>query len=260
MRVVNGGMGEVVGPVTDEDASTHLRVQFPGNKAPIGCPLTRLSRLTLLDYRGPVFFTGEDYTLPDGNRLVYGGKGEVVGPGTGETVSTHVAVQFSGNAPPPVECALTVLSRAAPPTKIPGGYKVGDEVFFTGSSHTFPSGNRSVYGGKGEVVGPATGKEVSTHVAVRFPGNPGAIGYPLTSLSRAAPPTTLPGGYRGGDEVFFTGAGKTFLSGNRVVHGAKGEVVGPGTGKNANTHLKVQFPGNETPIGCALTELSRAAP
>ena len=52
-------------------------------------------------------------------------------------------------------CCLTSLSRAAPPT-LPGGYRVGDEVFFTGASRTCADGDRLVYGGKGEVVGPAT--------------------------------------------------------------------------------------------------------
>ena len=39
---------------------------------------------------------------------------------------------------------------AAPPTTLPGGYRVGDEVFYTGEDYTFPSG-LLVYGDKGEV-------------------------------------------------------------------------------------------------------------
>ena len=75
---------------------------------------------------------------------------------------------------------------------LPGGYRVGDEVFYTGGGKTWPDGDRLVYGGKGEVVGPATGEEVSTCVDVQFPGNTDAIDCYLDHLSRAAPPTTLP--------------------------------------------------------------------
>ena len=67
---------------------------------------------------------------------MYGGKGEVVGPATGEEVSTCVDVQFPGNTDP-IECYLYQLSRAAPPP-LPGGYHVGDEVFFTGASCDVP--------------------------------------------------------------------------------------------------------------------------
>ena len=161
---------------------------------------------------------------------MYGGKGEVVGPATGERSRHGVASRFPGNTIP-VECYLDQLSRAAPPTTLLGGYRVGDEVFYTGASQTFRSGNRLVYGGKGEVVGPATGEEVSTGVSVQFPGNTDPVECSLDQLSRAAPPTTLLGGYRVGDEVFYTGAGYTFPSGNRLVYGGKGEVVGPATGE-----------------------------
>ena len=62
------------------------------------------------------------------------------------------------------------MSRDAPPP-LPGGYKVGDKLFYTGASETVPSGEKLVHGQQGEVVGPAT---VETHkgkgVAVLFPG------------------------------------------------------------------------------------------
>ena len=66
------------------------------------------------------------------------------------------------------DCAQ--VSRDAPPP-LPGGYKVVDKVFFTGTSKTFADGDKLVHGRQGEVVGPAT---VETHkgkgVAVLFPG------------------------------------------------------------------------------------------
>ena len=44
-----------------------------------------------------VFFTGPSQTLGHGDKLVHGGQGEVMGPGTGEDRDKLVIVQFQGN-------------------------------------------------------------------------------------------------------------------------------------------------------------------
>ena len=77
-------------------------------------------------------------------------------------------------------------------------------------------------------------------------------------VSRDAPPP-LPGGYRVGEKVFFTGASYTLSDedGDKVVHGGQGEVMGPGTGKERDTHVVVLFPGNKGSIECRLTEVRR---
>ena len=76
-------------------------------------------------------------------------------------------------------------------------------------------------------------------------------------MSRDAPPP-LPGGYKVGDKVFYTGAGYTFANGDKVVHGQQGEVVGPAT---SETHkgkgVAVLFPGNNTHVNCYLTTVRR---
>ena len=88
---------------------------------------------------------------------------------------------------------LAQVSRDAP-LALPGGYKVGEKVFFTGASETFDDGDKLVHGGQGEVTGPAT---LETHkgkgVDVLFPGNKGYISCLLTEVRRlraasAAPP------------------------------------------------------------------------
>ena len=72
---------------------------------------------------------------------------------------------------------------------------------------------------------------------------------------------TLPGGYKVGDKVFFTGAGHTWVDGDKLVHGKQGEVTGP-----ARDHMlamvAVRFPGNKGSIDCFVTEVRRrrAAP
>ena len=86
------------------------------------------------------------------------------------------------------------MSRDAPPP-LPGGYKLGEKVFFTGRSQTFPSGNKLVHGQQGEVVGPATHATLKGKgVAVRSPGNKGSIGCFLTEVRRlrAAPAADPP--------------------------------------------------------------------
>ena len=72
-------------------------------------------------------------------------------------------------------------------------------MFFAGQSQTFPSGNKLVHGGQGEVMGPAT---LETHkgkgVAVLFPGNKGSVNCLLTQVRRlraasaATPPACRP--------------------------------------------------------------------
>ena len=82
---------------------------------------------------------------------------------------------------------------------VPGGYEVGEKVFFAGQNQTFPNGDKLVHCGEGEVVGPATDE---THkgkgVKVLFPGNKGTVNCCLTQVRRlraasaATPPCLLP--------------------------------------------------------------------
>ena len=54
---------------------------------------------------------------------------------------------------------------------------MGEKVFFTGTSQTFPSGNKVVHGQQGEVGGPSTLENTKGKgVRVRFPGNKQSIG------------------------------------------------------------------------------------
>ena len=84
------------------------------------------------------------------------------------------------------------MSREPPPP-LPGGYKVGDKLFWTEVSQTGDDGDKLVHGKQGEVVGPARleGSE-SKGVAVLFPGNKRIIDCALTNVGhlRAASPRT----------------------------------------------------------------------
>ena len=156
---------------------------------------------------------------------------------------------------------------AAPPTTIAGGYSVGDEVFFAGPGLAFPSGDRLVYGGKGEIAGPACPDAVAFNpgfafqfVTVWFPGNQCAFNCDIINLSRTPLPATLLGGYRVGNEAFYTGPGLTFPSGDRLVYGGKGEVTGPGKDSMRLSGVSVVFPGHPFNVVYLLDVLSRTAP
>ena len=69
-----------------------------------------------------------------------------------------------------------------PPPPLPGGYKVGEKVFYTGPSETVASGVKVVHGQQGEVTG--LGPASEEYVAVRFPGNKGNVGCLLTTVRR----------------------------------------------------------------------------
>ena len=95
-----------------------------------------------------------------------------------------VRVEGGGRAHPPkrlVHVACAQVSRDPPPA-LPGGYKVGDKMFYTGKNQTFDSGLKLTHGQQGEVMGPGTGKEATTHVAVLYPGNKGCIECGMSSV------------------------------------------------------------------------------
>ena len=79
---------------------------------------------------------------------------------------------------------------------LPGGYTVGEKVFFTRrSSQTATTGHKIVHGQQGEVTGPAAlERYIGKGVSVRFPGNKGNVECWLTSVRRlrAAPAATHP--------------------------------------------------------------------
>ena len=168
-----------------------------------------------------------------------------------------------------------------PPPPLPG-----EQVYYTGESMTFESGDRLEHGKQG-VVGPATGENLKGKgVTVRFFGNKGANDWcyldqatnhsspspqccpsSLPAHSQCTvwvhkvsrePPPPLPGDYSAGELVYFTGKSHTFKSGDRLEHGKQGEVVGPGTGEShRGKGVRVRFPGNEGATNCWLNQVRR---
>ena len=60
----------------------------------------------------------------------------------------------------------------------------------------------------------------------------------------------LVGGFTLGEQIYYTGPSETFESGDRIEHGQRGEVVGPGSLAHKGKGVKVLFPGNKDPISC----------
>ena len=59
-----------------------------------------------------------------------------------------------------------------PQPPLPGGYVLGEQVYYTGTSATFEDGNRVEHGEQGEVVGPAIWESHGGKgLGVRFPGS-----------------------------------------------------------------------------------------
>ena len=81
-------------------------------------------------------------------------------------------------------CVSAQVSREPPPP-LPGGYTVGEQIYYTGASHTFESGDRVAHGKEGEVMGPATSESHKGNcVIMRFPGNKGMTTCYLSQVRR----------------------------------------------------------------------------
>ena len=75
-----------------------------------------------------------------------------MGPGDRPDGKPSVEVLFPGNKGN-TTCLVTHVSREPPPP-LPGGYELGEKVYFTMASETFEDGYKVVHGQQGEVMGP----------------------------------------------------------------------------------------------------------
>jgi len=108
--------------------------------------------------------------------------------------STQVAVLFDG-CEEAVYIHHEMLTRDS--SVLPGGWRIDDEVFFTGRAMKYGHGLR------GRIVGPAGGHRSFTHVEVQFDLDQDKVLVKIEALSREKP--QLPGGWRTHDIVFKRG-------------------------------------------------------
>ena len=312
-KVMYGQQGEVVGPARGESCKGKgVSVRFPGNKNPVGCFLDSVRRLRAASAattparasthatpatprasprqplpRGPSPHCMRQPLAPQPTARVRercGGRGRGVRAGRFDDSAREGA---AAEPYPPYSLRLVAaaqVSRDAPP--LPGGYTVGDRVFFTGATRVFfENGYELVHGQHGKVMGPATsvGPPLpNMGVSVLFPGYKGNIDCSLgvvrrpraasaatsrltpasaPQLSSAGgcpqvnrkPPPPLPGGYAPGDKAFYTGTSQTWDDGDKLVHGQQGEVVGPAFGEA----VSMRFPDKKSNIGCFINSVRR---
>ena len=133
-----------------------------------------------------VYFTGASQTFADGDKITHGQDGEVAGPST-DGDPECLCVMFPGNKDG-ISCYLTRLSRSPPPP-LPGGYAVGEKVYYTGESGTWDDGDKLTHGESGEVIGqpPSDDPAFGECVSVRFPGMIASMLCDLDEISRAPP-------------------------------------------------------------------------
>ena len=93
---------------------------------------------------------------------------------------------FPGNKGIIIDCLVTEVSRELSP--LPGGYELGEKVYWTLGSQAFPDGRKVVHGQQGEVVGPGNRADDKPSVAVLFSRNKDSIDCLITDVSREPPP------------------------------------------------------------------------
>lgn len=201
-----------------------------------------------------LWYTGAIETFESGDKLVYGSRGEVIGPATLEShVERGVKMRFSGTATM-IDCYFHMLSSTEPPS-VWGSFALGKMVWYIDAIQVWPDGIKLEYGAPGRIVGPS-----SEGVQVQLLESKECIDFGFSQLSTSDPKKSW-GGFQLGQTVFFSGSSETFDGGDELVYACSGEVVGPATLEDfVNKGVKVQLVGNEGWIDCYFHTISDSKP
>jgi len=126
----------------------------------------------------------------------------------------------------------------------------GDVVYYQGQEEAFESGDRLTHGLRGEV----RGLEPDGCVEVMFDGHQLPTPLDGTLLSRTPPTAGAAARYQRGEVVFYAGGARNFRSGDRLVAGLRGLVLGP----EGDGRVLVKFQGHRCETPLSGSELSRA--
>ncbi|CAE8632265.1 unnamed protein product [Polarella glacialis] len=252
------------------DGGQRLAVLFPGHR------MAKALQPALLSSQPPtipggysvgdrVYWCGMNWTFPNGDRLKFGSEGEVAGRScVGDGLDDRrVAVSFRGNRGA-VAMRLPEISSQYP--VIPGGYNVGDQVYYAFPNWKSPNGSTLQFGVQGKVIGRSCigdGKD-DERIWVLFPG----LSYGCICLEQISlEPPMIPGHYNLGDPVYYCGPSRPVGSSDQLlVFGSLGEVAGraaSGTqlsGQRALADVAVVFPGSLDAVDVRLLEISRGMP
>ena len=167
-------------------------------------------------------------------------------PATGSEQDGRVVIQFTTDRL--VSCMLDEVSRYPPPP-LPGGYTVGEKLYFLGTKRQkFECGNRIVHGEQGEVAGAADEPRESPGCRSSSRTTRAASIARSDTLSRSSP---LPRGYTLGEKLYFLGPSQTFECGDGLVHSEQGELIGLG---DKDGHFWMQFPKNKDCVNVPFEE------
>ena len=181
-----GTYGEVTSLEDIEDGLAE--VYFPSIEDHIDCCVDELSFEPAPPLPGGfavgdlLHFIGRDQTFENGDMVEHGEAGEVMGT----FGDKGLAMLFPENDLL-TDCRLTELSRD-PPVPLPGGFRVGELLYFVGSDLCLDNNAVLKYGTRGEVVGRALPSVANGNgLKLKFPGLGGIAFNPLV-LSRDEPP------------------------------------------------------------------------
>ena len=135
-------------------------MKFPSNETNIHCRKVALSREPPpplprgLMLGETLYFIGPTHPIEDqaNEYIVHGSQVVLIGPDLLD--DSRVVVKFPGSDDSfSSTCPLNTLSRSPPPP-LPGGYKLGDTLYYIGDNYNFDAGYRLAHGQKVEVIGP----------------------------------------------------------------------------------------------------------
>ena len=124
-----------------------------------------------------VYYIGVNDVWDDGDRLVHGELGEVMGPGD---YDEELSIKFPNNRDA-IDLKVRNLSYSPPPP-LPGGFSIGEKLYYTGGNYFFDNGDRLLPHEQGEVMGPST--SVEGQLMLKFPKNKRTVKCRVDELSR----------------------------------------------------------------------------
>eukprot|EP00929_Paragymnodinium_shiwhaense_P061834 TRINITY_DN30894_c0_g1_i2.p1 TRINITY_DN30894_c0_g1~~TRINITY_DN30894_c0_g1_i2.p1 ORF type:complete len:3837 (-),score=1261.56 TRINITY_DN30894_c0_g1_i2:66-11576(-) len=192
-----------------------------------------------------VYYAAANERLTTGETVAYGERGQVLQAPVQD--DEYIIVRFSKYEGP---VHMDLLSDDALPREFTGGWRVGDAVYYSAATEMLESGEQVIYGERGTVAGPTPGEE--DHLAVQFSNYFGPVH--LEFLSTERPEEEMPGDFKLGDVVFYRGKTEALATGERVVQGEKGEVVGPAPGEP--DHINVWFMEYQGPVHLSLLRMA----
>ena len=197
-----------------------------------------------------VFYAGGNSEMMSGEQLKHGTKGQVLGPADSQPQA--VEVRFQGIVGK-TDVLVSDLDRNPPASTLETGFRIGEIIYYTGTAHTFASGDELRYGLRGEVAGPAEDGKVR----LKFDGHRGRTPLPPHEISRQTP-APLAGGFRIGEMLYYVGGTATMSSGESLENGVRAEVLGPPHGHDSSTHVQVRLAGISGMTDAKVSELSRS--